>query len=103
MKPKALLIKLAIGVVLATLPLAVCWGVAEAMVRLGVEAAQPPAYLAQKRRNIAGIVLVIGFAMSAVAWCGLGLYVLATLWGAVPGLRHERRLNAMRERGEIDF
>jgi hypothetical protein len=100
---KQLAVRLLVGVLLATLPLALCFAIAEIMVRVGVDLAAPGPVRAQQRRNIAGIVLIVGFVMSGVSWFGLVMYAFAKLMEIGPRARHERRLQAMRDRGEIDF
>lgn len=100
---KQFVIRLLVGVLLAMLPFAVCFLIAEVMIRVGVDMASPSAFQAQQRRNIAGIVIIIGFVMSCVSWIGLVMYAIAKLMEIGPRARHERKLNKLRERGEIDF
>ena len=103
MTGKKLLKRLMLGALLATLPLAACFGLAELMVLFGIDLADAPTGLKQERRGWAAVVIVIGAALSLVAWCGLLLYAVSTFWEYHIRGRHERKLNDLRERGEIDF
>ena len=94
--------KILIGLFLATLPLAVCWLFAELIVISG-GGVSSVGYREEQGRSIAGMILVIGFVMSLIAWFGIGLYALSKFLSDLPRIRHERRLEKLRERGEIDF
>ncbi|XAL97966.1 hypothetical protein OT109_10180 [Phycisphaeraceae bacterium D3-23] len=103
MTPRHLIRNLLIGVVLSAAPALVCWGIAWLMVHGGSSPGQLSPQVLQTRQSYASIITVTGVVMTMTAYFWLLLYAVIKLRDIGVRGRHERKLDALRERGEIDF
>lgn len=92
--------RVAIGLFLATLPLVVCWVIAELFMLTSM-----PAEDASGDENkvfIARSVRFTGWVMSGVAWFGMGMFILSNLYEYTVVQRHYRRLEKLKREGKIE-
>lgn len=88
-----------LGVLLSLLPFVLAFGLAEFLF-LTAEPADGPHQQTQ-RNHFAGIIVLIGFVMSAVAICGMGLYALDTLYRILIVERQARKIEKLRRERKI--
>ena len=96
---KTRLKKIAIGFMLSTLPLVACLAIAALLVLTGSPTDDP--HIIQQRRHGASTVRYLGFILTGVAYCGMGLYTLSSLYEYAVVSRHARKIDRLKEQGKI--
>jgi len=92
--------KIAIGLALTSLPLVLCWVLAEFLLLTATTANEPR--LEQEKRNTTGLIILTGLIMSGIAYCGMLLYSLSIIYEYAVVQRHARKIERMKRDGQIN-